>query len=619
MNQAGPSKEKQKYAFEQFTAIRRIWGLDFSPDSKRVIYAINTSGQFNLWCQSIDGGWPKQLTFFEDETVRSVGWSPKGDLLIFSADRHGNEFHQLYAISAQGGWPQQLTDRPQVQHIFSAGGWAPDGKKITYACNERTPTDMDVMLKDLKTGKTEMLLGGDANYFPVRWSPNGRYLSIVHYKSNTDTDIILFDTKDGSHKNVTTHEGEIVYFPGPWMPDSKGFYVVTDQGREFTALAFYELKSQKLSFVETPSWDIEHIDLSSDGKYLAYVVNKEGISRLYVKDLKTKKLLKLPKLPKGAIWSPWGGSFMLSPNGRYLAFYLETARRPLELYALDLKKKKLSRLTDNLLGGVAERDFVQPQLVRFSTFDGRLIPAWLYKPKGLKRGERCPVVLSIHGGPESQERPQYRYAGLYQYLLNRGIAVLAPNIRGSTGYGKSYQRLIHRDWGGGELKDLEHAAKFLQSLDWVDSKRIGVFGGSFGGFATLSCVTRLADYWAAAVDLFGPSNLVTFARSVPPFWKRFMKKWVGDPDEDKEMLNERSPITYVDNIRCPILIIQGANDPRVVKAESDQMVERIRSKGGIVEYMVFEDEGHGFTKRKSELKAWKASAEFLEKHLCHDN
>jgi dipeptidyl aminopeptidase/acylaminoacyl peptidase len=196
--------------------------------------------------------------------------------------------------------------------------------------------------------------------------------------------------------------------------------------------------------------------------------------------------------------------------------------------------------------------------------------------------------------------------------------VLATNIRGSTGYGKSYQKLIHRDWGGAELKDMEHAAIYLQSLSWVDPDRLGVFGGSFGGFATLSCVARLPQYWAAAVDIVGPSNLVTFVKAVPPAWKRMMKAWVGDPDEDAEMLREPSPITYIENIRAPLLIIQGANDPRVVKPESDQMVERLRELGRPVEYMVFEDEGHGFTKTANALKAFKATAEWLERHLGKD-
>jgi dipeptidyl aminopeptidase/acylaminoacyl peptidase len=224
------------------------------------------------------------------------------------------------------------------------------------------------------------------------------------------------------------------------------------------------------------------------------------------------------------------------------------------------------------------------------------------------------AVLSVHGGPESQSRPLYW--PLYQYLLSRGIAVLDPNIRGSTGYGKTYQRLIRRDWGGAELEDLRSARDWLSRQGWVDDDRVGVFGGSFGGFAVLSCVTRLPDRWAAAVDIFGPSNLVTFARAVPPTWKRLMAKWVGDPDDDRDLLLERSPITYVDAVRTPLLVIQGATDPRVVKGESDQMVDRLRELGRDVEYVVFEDEGHGFTRRRNEVKALGLAAEFLERKLA---
>jgi dipeptidyl aminopeptidase/acylaminoacyl peptidase len=266
-----------------------------------------------------------------------------------------------------------------------------------------------------------------------------------------------------------------------------------------------------------------------------------------------------------------------------------------------------------MLGGIDPRRLIKPTTIRYRSFDGRMIPAYLYKPK--PAGDKMPVILSIHGGPEAQERPAYLYAGLYQYWLSRGIGVLAPNIRGSTGYGKPYQMLIHRDWGGDELKDIEAAAKYLQSLDWVDARRIGVFGGSFGGFATLSAVSRLPDYWAAAVDLVGPSNLVTFVKSVPPHWLRFMDKWVGHPERDYEELMYRSPINYVDQIKAPLYIIQGAKDPRVVKAESDQIVEKLRARGVAVKYDVYEDEGHGFTKRANELKAWKDSAVFMEEHL----
>jgi dipeptidyl aminopeptidase/acylaminoacyl peptidase len=265
-----------------------------------------------------------------------------------------------------------------------------------------------------------------------------------------------------------------------------------------------------------------------------------------------------------------------------------------------------------MLGGIPEDVFIEPELIHYPTHDGREIPAWLYRPAG---AGPFPVVLSIHGGPEAQERPLYNYNGLYQYLLSRGIGVLAPNVRGSTGYGISYQKLIHRDWGGDELKDFEWAHKYLQGLDWVKRNKIGLFGGSFGGFATLSCVSRLPDLWAAAVDLVGPANLVTFAKAVPPTWRAFMAKWVGDPEAEVDFLMSRSPITYVDQIRTPLFVIQGANDPRVVKAESDQIVERLRSRGVDVRYDVYEDEGHGFTKRSNSLKAMGDAAAFLVEHL----
>jgi dipeptidyl aminopeptidase/acylaminoacyl peptidase len=270
-------------------------------------------------------------------------------------------------------------------------------------------------------------------------------------------------------------------------------------------------------------------------------------------------------------------------------------------------------VTESRVGGLREDDLVDVEGVSYPSFDGRDIPAWLYRPA---TSDRVPVVLAIHGGPEAQERPIYQ--PVYQYLLSRGIAVLATNIRGSTGYGKTYQRLVQRDWGGGDLQDWDHAVKWLKEQDWVDGDRIGVMGGSYGGFAVLSCVTRLPDHWAAAVDIFGPSNLVTFARAVPPTWKRMMKRFVGDPDEDAELLTERSPLTYIENVQAPLLVIQGATDPRVVKPESDQLVEKLRSLGRTVEYVVFDDEGHGFTKRPNELKAMRLSAEWLERHLLGD-
>lgn len=423
-----------------------------------------------------------------------------------------------------------------------------------------------------------------------------------------DTNLFLCDLRNGELLHLTPHEGYSLYFAGDWLPDGSGFLVISDEEREFKGLAIYRLKERKLDWIETPNWDVEDEALSPDGNLLAWTVNEDGISRLYLQDLKRKRSLHAPSLPDGLI-----GNLHFSPDGSKLAFYFETATRPEELFVWDLRSKRLTQLTRNFLGNIPEEHMVKPKLIRYKSFDGRLIPAWVFIPNGASSNNKVPAVISPHGGPEWQERPWY--SPLYQFLLNRGLSILAPNFRGSTGYGKSYQRLIWRDWGGGELKDIEHAALWLQKQSWVDKESIGIFGGSFGGFATLSAVTRLPQYWRCGVDICGPSNLVTFLQTVPPFWKHFTKELIGDQDEDKEFLLSRSPITYVDNVRCPMLVIQGANDPRVVKAESEQMVERLKQRGVPVEYVVFEDEGRRLTKRVNMLKAARLISDFLLRHL----
>jgi dipeptidyl aminopeptidase/acylaminoacyl peptidase len=605
--------KKKVYTFDQFNAIRRYGAypsLSFSPDASQIAYTVNTSGQLNLWRQSSTGGFPHQLTLYSARSVKVASWSPDGKWIAYNADRDGDEFHQVYVIPAQGGAPDQLTDLPQVQHEFSPMAWSPNGRYLAYSANDRQPTDMDVLVRNMKTGQVKRVLAGDANYAFGGWAPDNRRLLAVEVRSNTDFDIHLVHVPTGSNRPLTEHEGEVKFIPGPWAADGSGFYMRTDMGREFTGLAFYYVGTGKWVWVETPEWDIEFVTGSKDGRYLAWVVNEDGYSRLYLRDLQSDQLLDLPETGRGVIHYP-----ALSPDGNKLAYFYTSPSNCFEIMVIDLPKKSLQQITYSMLGGIDQQDFIKPRLIRYPTHDQRKIPAWLYKPKTARRSTKSPIVLSIHGGPEAQELPAYPYSGLYQYLLNRGIGVLAPNIRGSTGYGKSYQKLIHRDWGGDELKDIEYAAKYLLSLDWVDPHKIAVFGGSFGGFATLSAVSRLPDYWAAAVDVVGPSNLVTFARAVPPFWRRMMEKWVGDPEKDHDFLIQRSPVTYVDQIKAPLFIIQGANDPRVVKAESDQIVDKLRARGIDVRYDIYEDEGHGFTKRSNELKAWRDTAEFFEKHL----
>jgi dipeptidyl aminopeptidase/acylaminoacyl peptidase len=606
-----PRRRSQPPKFEQFFAIRRFQpSLTFTPDGRRILYITNTSGQFNLWRTAVSGGRQQQLTAFDGNTVRSVAVSPDGKTLVITADQDGDEFHQIYALPASGGWPEPWTDAPQVQHFVNERAWSPDGTKLAFAANSRVPTDMDVWVRDVATGEVRKVFGENMYAFPYAWSPDGKQLTVLDFRNTTDSTIYLVDVESGESRELTPHEGEAVYLPGPWTPDGLGLYILSDDGREFTGLGFLHLDGDRIEWVETPDADVEEVALSSDGRVLAWFVNDRGWSRLRLRDLEAGRDLPEPQLPEG------GRSFLsaacsLSPDGNRAVLIWQSPRRPTDLYAIETGSGRVRRLTESMLGGLRERQLAEPELVSYPSFDGRDIPAWLYRPR--TRRARVPVVLSIHGGPEAQELPVYMPQ--YQYLLSRGIGVLATNIRGSTGYGKSYQKLIHRDWGGGDLKDWDHAVKWLREQAWVDQERIGVFGGSYGGFAVLSCVTRLPEHWAAAVDIFGPSNLVTFAKAVPPTWKRFMAKWVGDAETEVDFLMERSPITYVENVRVPLLVIQGATDPRVVKGESDQMVEKLRGLGREVEYVVFEDEGHGFTRRSNEIRAFRLSVEWLERHL----
>ncbi|HLJ79932.1 MAG TPA: prolyl oligopeptidase family serine peptidase, partial [Ktedonobacterales bacterium] len=530
--------------FDRYFAMRTHFGnLALSPDGREVAYIVNTSGQFNIWRQPVTGGWPSQVTTFERESVRGIIWAPSGEI-IGMADADGNEQYQIFAIPATGGAVRYFTHQPDVQyHVqyqMSEDGLSPDGHYLAFVGNDREPTDADVLLCDITTGETHRALANGRTNAPGNWSPDGRYFTVIDDRANTDQHLWLIDTETGEAREALPHEDGVILLPGPWLPDSSGLYVLLNRGREYTGVACYDLASGELRWALAPEWDVEHLALSEDGRRMIWAQNESGASQLYVRD-GDETALRVVGLPRGVI-----EAMDLSADGKTLALRINAATAPAEIYVVTLGEVSaretplLRRLTYGMLGGLAPDELIAPELVSYPTFDGREIPAWLYRPQGLSEHHQGALVISIHGGPEYQERVEYH--AFYQYLLKRGIAVLAPNIRGSTGYGISYQKLIHRDWGGAELKDIEAAAQYAQSLPWVAAHRIGVYGGSFGGFATLSAVSRLPDYWAAAVDIVGPSNLLTFARSVPPTWRRMMADWVGDPDADAELLSERSPI-----------------------------------------------------------------------------
>jgi dipeptidyl aminopeptidase/acylaminoacyl peptidase len=604
------SATRTRPRFEQFFALRRTYFLNnlaFSPDSRHVSYVHDGSGQFNLWSSPAEGGFPRQLTTRDEEAVRHHRWTQSG--IVLELDHQGAEQWQLHTLPATGsGWPRAVTDRTDVQ--YHVGPVADDGRRMLICGNQERPTDMSIYQLDIPEGEYTLVLDQEERkLYPAAWHPDGRRAAVIDFRGNMDQHAQLFDVESGELRDLTPHEGEEVNFPLGFSDSGGSLYNITDRGAEYNYLEAIDLDTGAREAVIQADWGIEHAELSADRRRIGYTINENGYSRFHVRELQTGRELQFPEMPRGDC-----SQYAISPDGRLVAALIGTGTRVFDVYVADIDAGSVTRVTDNFLGGIPEPELVEPQLVNFPSFDGKQIPAWLYRPPGA--AGRLPVVLSVHGGPESQERTHVtRSSSFYQYLLSRGIAVLAPNIRGSTGYGKTYQRLIHRDWGGDELKDIEHAAKWLREQGWVDGKRIAVYGASFGGFATLSAMTRLPDYWRCGIDLVGPGNLVTFAKAVPPHWRALMKTWVGDPEEDFDFLMSRSPITYVEQMKAPLLVLQGANDPRVVKPESDQMVEKLRSLGREVEYHVFEDEGHDFSKRANQLKAYRLIAAFLFKQF----
>jgi len=457
--------------FEQFFAIRRFQpALSFTPDGRRILFVTNTSGQFNLWRTAATGGRQQQLTAFEENTVRSLAPSPDGKTIAIIADQDGDEFHQIYVLPATGGWPEAWTESPQVQHYIDEHAWSPDGKLIAFGANSRVPTDMDIWVRDVETGDVRQVFGPDKYAFPAFWSPDGRQLSVLDFRNTTDTSVYVVDIATGETREVTPHEEEAQFLPGPWAVDGSGFYVLCDKDREIVGLGFLRLDGE-LEWIETPDADIEEVALSPGGRVLAWTMNENGWARLRLRDLESGADLPEPQLPQGAR-SLASSGIALSPDGSRAALIWQGPRHPPDLFVVETETGKARRVTESMLGGLRPRDLVEPEVIGYPTFDGRDIPAWLYRPK--RRG-RVPAVVSIHGGPEAQERPVYM--PLYQYLLSRGIAVLATNIRGSTGYGKSYQKLIHRDWGGGDYKDLMAGVDHVISRGVADPERMGVMGG----------------------------------------------------------------------------------------------------------------------------------------------
>lgn len=611
--QCSQAPKFQTYSLETLFDYKSVGSATFSPDEKNIAYISNASGVHNIWTVPIKGGTPKQLTNETKNTILFVTWCPKRDSLIYAQDEGGNENFHLYIMPAKGGPATDLTPGKEVRADFLE--WSKDGNSFLYNCNKRDPRFFDIYKFELSTGQSEMIYQTMGAESFADWSDDGKKMAFSLFYVATDMDILLYDIESKKMENLTEHQGqgEIVNAPATFSPDSKYLYFVTDKDGEFYKLKKINLDTKEQETVEESNWDVVSANFSFNGRYFVTAINEDGSTKIKVKDLVEKKDVPLPQLPNGEI-----RGLEFSRSERYLIYYFNGDRQPTNLYVIDLKNNKNTQLTNSLPKEIDQRNLSESELVRYATFDGKEIPAYLYRPVNLKPGEKAPAIIEVHGGPMYQSTKSF--SPLRQYLINQGYVVLLPNVRGSTGYGKTYYTLDDHDWGGAPLQDVVWGKKFLATLDYVDTSKVIIYGGSYGGYMTLAALTFTPEVFAAGLDEVGPSNLQTLLASVPPYWepyKKYFYREVGDPKKDQKFLKERSPLFSADRIQRPLFVIQGANDPRVKQQESDSIVEAIKKRGGVVDYMIFPDEGHGLRKKENRIKAYNKMKEFLDQYIMN--
>ena len=594
---------RQPYEFRRYLNARTATGPSFSPDGTRLSFLSDMTGVPQVWSVPVEGGWPDQLTFY-DERVSQAEYAPRAGEIVFAMDAGGNERHALYLLRRDGAEIVPLTGAPDAIHQL--GGWSRDGQAIAYSANTRDARFFDVYVDTPRAPAPRRTLQHDGTNHAAGWTHDGAVIASRYY-SNMHNALFLVRPDGGEPRLLTPDPAEALYdFPAA-TPEGRGLYVVSDLHHDVSALMYLDLQTLELRVIDAPEWDVEELALAPDGRRLAYTVNVDGFSELRLRDTATEAALPLPALPRATY-----AQLAWSRDGRRLALTLNGPRHNPDIWVLDLEEGRAWQVTHSARGGIPQEDLAEPEVIRYPTFDGREIPALWFTPPGPAPADGWPVVVEVHGGPESQRRPVWLAS--IQYLVGRGYAVLAPNVRGSTGYGNAYTHLDDVRLRMDSVRDLAHAVQWLRD-NGADPRRIAVMGGSYGGFMVLAAITAYPDLWAAAVDIVGIANFVTFLEHTGPWRRALREAEYGSLERDRAFLEEISPIHHVANITAPLMVVHGANDPRVPVGEAEQIVETLRERGRPVEYLRFADEGHGLVKLPNRIAGYTAIGEFLDRWL----
>jgi dipeptidyl aminopeptidase/acylaminoacyl peptidase len=602
------SRPAKEYPIEQFLDTVSTVGASFSSDETRILVSSNKTGIWNVYSIAVAGGEVVPITTSTTDSTYAVSYFPHDDRILFTRDQAGNELTHLH-VKAPDGRERDLTPGDKLKAAFA--GWAHDGTAFYVTSNERDARFFDVYRYDAKTYERVLFFQNDLGYVPITPSNDMRWVALAKQNTTNDTDIYLWDATTKTAKHISPHTGQVKYWAATFDPASKYLYYLTDENSEFTYLKRYVLENGRHEDVEKAAWDIAFTLFSHNGRYRVTGINEDGRVAIRMFENATGRAVSLASVPNGSV-----RGVVIARSESKAAFYVNADRSPNDLHMLEIASGKLTRLTRSLNPAIDPADLVDAQTIRFNARDGMIIPGVLWKPHQATPIRKAPAIVLVHGGPGGQATPGYSV--IPQFLANHGYVVLDINNRGSSGYGKTFFAADDKKHGREPLWDCVDAKTFLATLPYVDVSRVGIMGGSYGGYVVLAALAFQPDVFDVGVDVFGISNWVRTLESMPVWWgaqRAALFAEIGDPQLDRQMLEDASPLFHAHRIKKPLMVLQGANDPRVIKGESDDIVAAVKKNGVAVEYLVFDDEGHGFTKRANQIKGWGAVLRFLDQYL----
>ena len=606
-------QNEESLSLERLYMTRAIGDTAWSPDGKTIVFVSNISGRNNLWLVPAEGGWPMQLTV-SDQRQMAPAWSPDGKWIAYQSDYDGDEQWDIFFVSPKTGQVVNVTNTREVAELRPT--WSPNGRYVAYMVKPKTSSVYEIDVFDTLMRQTKHVTTGTPkekmNVGPI-WSKDGKFIVYTQEQAKgTDSNIFIAELATGKSTLLTPHQGEHLYSANDISPDGKRVLITSNAGNGYENVGLLDIASKKVEWLTQDKWEISGGYFSPDGRIVAWTANVDGNSDIYLRDLGSGSTSPLP-LPKG--WnSLTGAESAFTRDGSRVLYHHNGPNSPTDAWVYNLGNRSSLQITHSLMAGVPADHMVEPFLVRFPSRDGKwTISAFLYVPRNMQRNGQNAAIVYVHGGPTAQTVNSFNR--FIQNMVNQGYMIIAPNYRGSTGYGKEFQHANLFDMGGGDLQDVLAAAEFIKQTGLLDPKKIVLMGGSYGGYLTMMGVTKAPDVWAAGVPIVPFVNYFTEIEHEDPILREMDLATMGDPEKDKDRFRDRSPIFFIDQVKAPLLLLAGGHDPRCPKEETLQVVEAVKKRGGVAEYKIYEDEGHGFSRLENQIDAYKRAANFIKSHV----